>query len=91
LSNLHARHSACPDNSLPSTAQWFGEVYPSQPQRCVPSLLLWVLLGLCLAAREDNNTAPTQAVFSSSLILPRQFLDSFELPSDEFLTQFSEH
>ncbi len=35
--------------------------------------LPWVLLGLCSAAREDDNTTPAQAVFSSLLIL----LDSF--------------
>jgi hypothetical protein len=51
--------------------------------------LAWVLLGLCSAASEDDNTTPTQAVFSSPLILSGQFLDSPELPSDEFLLQFS--
>jgi hypothetical protein len=30
-----------------------------------------------------------QAVFSTPLILPRQFLDSTELPSDEFITKVS--
>jgi hypothetical protein len=51
--------------------------------------LPWVLLGLRSAAREDDNNTPTQAVFGSPLILPGQFLDSPELPSYEFLTQFS--
>ncbi len=51
--------------------------------------LPWVLLGLCSAAREDDNTTPAQAVFSSPLILSGQFLDSPELPSADFLLQFS--
>jgi transposase InsO family protein len=51
--------------------------------------LPWVLLGLRSAAREDNNTNPAQAVFGSPLILPGQFLDSPELPSEQFLEQFS--
>ncbi len=50
-----------------------------------------LLLGLRLAAREDNNTTPAQAVFGSPLILPGQFLDSLELPSVEFLEQFLKH
>jgi hypothetical protein len=79
-----AQHPACLNNSLPSAAQWFGEVLPSQPQRRAPGLLLWVLLGLCLVAREDNHTHSGSV--GSPLILPRQFLDSLELPSDEFLT-----
>jgi hypothetical protein len=49
----------------------------------------WVLLGLRPAAREDDGTAPAQAVFSSPLILPGKFLDSPELPSKDFLEQFS--
>jgi hypothetical protein len=49
----------------------------------------WVLLGLCAAAREDDNTTPPHAVFGSPLILPGQFLDSPELPSKNFLEQFS--
>jgi hypothetical protein len=40
--------------------------------------LPWVLLGPHSMAREDDNTTPTQAVFSSLLILPGQFLDSPE-------------
>jgi hypothetical protein len=40
-------------------------------------------------ARVDENTIPTQAVFGSPLILPGQFLDSPELPSEKFLEQFS--
>jgi len=51
--------------------------------------LPWVLLGLRSAAREDNNTTPAQAVFGSQLILPGQFLNSHELPSNEFLMQLS--
>jgi hypothetical protein len=50
-----------------------------------------VLLGLRLAAREDNNTTPAQAVFGSPLILPGQFLDSPELLSVKFLEQFLKH
>jgi transposase InsO family protein len=46
-------------------------------------------LGLCVAAREDDGSTPTQAVFGSPLILPGQFLDSPELPSKIFLAQFS--
>jgi hypothetical protein len=42
-----------------------------------------------LAAREDDNTTPAQAVFGSPLILPGKFLDSPELPSVEFHEQFS--
>jgi hypothetical protein len=41
--------------------------------------LPWVLLSLRTAAREDANTTAAQAVFSSPLILPGQFLDSPEL------------
>jgi transposase InsO family protein len=37
---------------------------------------------------KDGSTA-TQAVFSSPLILPGQFLDSLELASKNFLEQFS--
>jgi transposase InsO family protein len=48
------------------------------------------LLGLPLAAREDNNTTPAQAVFSSPLILPGQFLDSPELPLEQLLEPFSQ-
>jgi transposase InsO family protein len=51
--------------------------------------LPWVLLGLRSAAREDDNTTPAQAVFGSQLILPGQFLNSPELPSNEFLMQLS--
>jgi hypothetical protein len=51
--------------------------------------LPWVFLGLRAAAREDDGTTPTQAVFGSPLILPGQFLDSPELPSKDFLEQFS--
>jgi hypothetical protein len=32
--------------------------------------LSWVLLGLSTAAREDDGTTPTQAMFGSPLILP---------------------
>jgi hypothetical protein len=35
--------------------------------------LPWVLLCLCSTAREDGNTTPAQAVFSSPLIFPGQF------------------
>jgi hypothetical protein len=51
--------------------------------------LPWVLLGLCSVAREDDNTTPALAVFGSPLILPGQFLDSPELPSEKFIEQFS--
>jgi len=51
--------------------------------------LLCNLLGLLLAAREDDNTTPAQAVFGSPLILPGQFFDTPELPSEQFLEQFS--
>ena len=51
--------------------------------------LPWVLLGLRAAAREDEGSTPTQAVFGSPLILTGQFLDSPELPSKTFLEQFS--
>jgi hypothetical protein len=51
--------------------------------------LPWVLLGLRAAARKDDGTTPTQAVFGTPLILPGQFLDSPELPSKDFLEQFS--
>jgi hypothetical protein len=40
--------------------------------------LPWVLLGLSAAAREDAGSTSAQAVFSSPLILPGQFLDSAE-------------
>jgi hypothetical protein len=49
----------------------------------------WVILVLRAAAREDNSTTPAQAVCSSPLILPGQFLDSPELPPKIFLEQFS--
>ncbi len=48
--------------------------------------LPWVLLGLRAAAREDDGTTPA---FGSPLILPGKFLDSLELPSKDFLEQFS--
>jgi hypothetical protein len=51
--------------------------------------LPWVILVLRAAAREDNSTTPAQAVCSSPLILPGQFLDSPELPPKIFLEQFS--
>jgi hypothetical protein len=51
--------------------------------------LPWVLVGLRAAAREDNSTTPPQAVFGSPLILRAQILDSPELPSKDFLEQFS--
>jgi transposase InsO family protein len=51
--------------------------------------LPWVLLGLRAAAREDDGSTPAQAVFGSPLILPGQFFDSPELPSNIFLEQFS--
>ncbi len=51
--------------------------------------LPWVLLGLRAAAREEDGSTPTQAVFGSPLILPGQFLDSTELPPKTFLDQFS--
>jgi hypothetical protein len=51
--------------------------------------LPWVLVGLRVAAREDDGSTPAQAVFSEQLILPGQFLDSPELPSKIFLEQFS--
>jgi hypothetical protein len=51
--------------------------------------LPWVLLGLRAAPREDDSTTPAQAVFGSPLILPGQFLDSPELSSAEFLSEFS--
>ena len=51
--------------------------------------LPWVLLGLCSAAREDNNTSPAKAVFGSPLIFPGQIFNSPELPLEQFLEQFS--
>jgi hypothetical protein len=51
--------------------------------------LPWVLLGLRTATREDDGATPAQAGFGSPLILPGQFLDSPELPSKNFLEQFS--
>jgi transposase InsO family protein len=53
--------------------------------------LPWVLLGLRAAVREDNSFTPAQAVFGSPLILPGQFLDSPELPSKIFLSNFLRH
>ncbi len=46
--------------------------------------LLWVLLGLRAAAREDDGSTLAQAVFGSPLILPGQFLDSLQ----NFLLKF---
>ncbi len=51
--------------------------------------LPWVLVGLLAAAREDDGTTPAQAVFGLPLILRGQILDSPELPSKDFLEQFS--
>jgi hypothetical protein len=51
--------------------------------------LPWVILGLRAAAREDDDTAPSQTVCCSPLILSGQFLDSPELPSKDFLEQLS--
>jgi transposase InsO family protein len=49
----------------------------------------WFLLGFRAAAIEYDGTTPAQAVFGSRLILPGKFLDSPELPSKDFLEQFS--
>jgi len=45
--------------------------------------------GPLLSRQRRHNTTPTQAVFSSPLILLGQFSDYPELTSDEFLTQIS--
>jgi hypothetical protein len=47
--------------------------------------LLWVLLGLRAAPREDDGSTPAQEVFGTPLILPGQFLDSLEIPPKIFL------
>jgi transposase InsO family protein len=52
-------------------------------------LLPWVLLGLSIAAREDDGSTPAPEVFGSPFILPGQFLDSPEIPPKIFLEQFS--
>jgi hypothetical protein len=51
--------------------------------------ILWVLMGLCAAAREDDGSTHAQELFGSPLILPGQFLDSLEIPPKIFLEQFS--
>ena len=49
------------------------------------SHLPWVLLGLHSAPREDSATFSAEAVYGSDLILPHQFLQSQDPPSNQFL------
>jgi hypothetical protein len=47
--------------------------------------LPWVLLGIKTAFREDSEFSPAEAVYSSQLVLPGQFIDTAESPSPTFL------
>ena len=44
-----------------------------------------VLLGLRSVPREDSSVSASEALFGAPLVLPGEFLDSPELPSEEFL------
>jgi hypothetical protein len=49
-----------------------------------------VLLGLRAAPREEDNISPTQAVFSTPIVLPDQILDSSaNVDEPEFFIKFS--
>ena len=48
------------------------------------SHLPWVLLGLCTAPREDSASSSAEAAYGSDLILPHQFLQSQDPPSNQF-------
>jgi hypothetical protein len=95
-----AQHPACSEDSLPSAVQWFGGAVPSPPQRGAPGLLCHGKLNRSPAVgaaghpfsgqrRRQQHTHSGSVRLTTVLILPGQFLDSPELPSDEFLTQFS--
>ena len=46
--------------------------------------LPWVLLGLRSAPREDSASSASEAVYGSDLVLPHQFLQSQDPPSNQF-------
>jgi hypothetical protein len=48
--------------------------------------LPWVMLGIRASFREDSKFSPAEAVFSSQLILPGQFVNTTESPSPSFLS-----
>ena len=52
--------------------------------------LPWVLLGLRAAPREDSATSAAEAVYGSDLILPHQFLQSQDPPSNQFYEDLRE-
>jgi hypothetical protein len=49
--------------------------------------LPWVLLGIRTAFREDSEFSPAEAVYSSQLVLPGQFINIAESPSPSFLRE----
>ena len=44
------------------------------PPNGLNEYLHWVLLGLCTVPREDSATSTFEAVYTSDLVLPNQFL-----------------
>ena len=48
-----------------------------------------VLLGLRSVPKEDSSVSASEALFGAPLVLPGEFLDSPELPSEEYLQLFS--
>jgi hypothetical protein len=49
--------------------------------------LPWVLLGIRTAFREDSKFSPAEAVYTSQLVLPKQFINTAESPSPSFLRE----
>ncbi len=50
--------------------------------------LPWVMLGIRAAWREDAETSPAEAVYGTQPLLPGQFLNTPELPPQQFLQEF---
>jgi hypothetical protein len=50
--------------------------------------LPWVLLGLSAAPRREDNISPAQAVFSTTIVLPGQFLNVSANVVPEFFAKF---
>jgi hypothetical protein len=89
-----AQHQALTHDSIPSLIQWVGRTVPQAAEgrlavRAATAYwhdhLPWVLLGIRASFREDSEFSPAEAVFSSQLILPGQFVDTTESLSPSFL------
>ena len=52
--------------------------------------LLWVLLGLRSAPKEDSAVSSAEMVYGSPLTLPGQFLDAPDPPNQEFIQDIRE-